>query len=82
MDAAQMREAIRILGNVPVASIHDSLGVRPCDYVNAARAVRLAFVKIDAQGITRRMFAEQGITLKVLGDYKPEECLESSYFWC
>jgi hypothetical protein len=77
-----MREAVRIIGNKPVACIHDSLGVRPADYVTAARAVRVAFTKIDAKRIASDLLAQQGITLATMGDYEPAECIKSSYFWC
>ena len=82
LDAAQMREAVRIIGNKPVACIHDSLGVRAADYVTAARAVRVAFTKIDAKRIASDLLAQQNITLAPMGDYEPAECITSSYFWC
>jgi hypothetical protein len=81
LDAAQMREAVRML-NCPVACIHDSLGTRAGDYVNAARAVRVSFHTIEAQRICRELLAQHGITLGTLGDYRPAEACDSSYFWC
>lgn len=83
LDAAQMREAVRTLGKgTPVACIHDSLGVRPCDFVAASEAVRLAFSAIDARAVCVDLCERYGIVLPTLGDYNPAEAVESSYFWC
>ena len=78
LDAAQMREAVRLMRGKPVAAIHDSLGVRPGDYVEAAGAVREAFTRLQGTEILESM----GGSLALTGDYVADECAESSYFWC
>jgi hypothetical protein len=82
LDAAQMREAVRILDGVPVACIHDSLGVRAGDYTAAAQAVRVAFTRINGREILAELAARHDAPMPSYGDYRPEECLKSSYFWC
>jgi DNA-directed RNA polymerase len=78
LDAAQMREAVRLMRGSPVAAIHDSLGVRAGDYVVAAKAVRVAFTKLQGKEILESM----GTVCDVTGDYNTAECYDSSYFWC
>jgi DNA-directed RNA polymerase len=81
LDAAQMREAIRIAG-VPCAAIHDSIGTRAADYWVMAIAVRDAFVKIEPRRIAQEFLEATEHELELLGDYDPSEARQSSYFWC
>jgi DNA-directed RNA polymerase len=78
LDAAQMREAVRLMKSKPVAAVHDSLGVRAGDYVEAAVAVREAFTRLQGKEI----LAELAGSVALSGDYNPEEAKASSYFWC
>lgn len=82
LDAAQMREAVRMMRGKPVAAIHDSLGVRPCDYVEAAQHVRTAFTKLEGTRILSELATGHSTALDIVGDYDTSECLKSSYFWC
>ena len=82
LDASQMQFAVSFLNGKPVAAIHDSLGTRPCDYWEAGVQVRKAFAACKPRETAAEFFKAYGMSVPYLGDYTPQEAMNSAYFWC